>query len=139
MNITWINDTTAQGTTKGGYITLRSYRTPANRVRLHFYFSRDATTDLNLRAGERLLVGLDEDKQIMAFKQTLFGGNAIKASGSEHRLACAVTLPIVNLPAPQSINDDQVIKRENTIIIPFTFSAADFIGWKKTHELKAVA
>lgn len=62
MNITWINDTATTGIFRGSYITLRGARTPAGTVRLTIYFSREAVSDLELVAGERLMVGLDEER-----------------------------------------------------------------------------
>lgn len=137
MNITWINDVRSHST--GAFISLRSYRAEAGNVRLSIYFSARAVASLGLKPGERLLVGLDGAGQKLAFRPTLFGGNALRNREKYGDLNCMVTLPLNNLPQPQIVRENDLIELPDAMAVPFAFDEAEFQGWKKPTTLRMAA
>lgn len=129
MSMTWINGSLSRF--DGGFMTLRARRGAGGSVRLNLYFSAAAVKRLGLRRGERLLVGVDENAQKLAFKPTLFGGNSLRGRDGSSHLECDVTMPIFNLPQPQLVDEADLCEDGDAISVPFKFDAAEFRGWKR--------
>lgn len=117
-DIKWIN--TPSSRTNGAFITARASREATGQQRLNIYFSKRAVEALGLRGGERMLVGIDFSGRRLALKPTMFGGNCLKRKQHGDHLELFLTIPSnKELPAPVSINEQQIAIGEDMFFMPY--------------------
>ena len=124
MAIKWISESSkAPGLV---YISVSGHRTAFGAIRLCVYFSEQAVEDFNLIAGDRLLFGIDQDRNRLAFRPTMFGGVSICRMAGRKTLKCGPTMPFENIPRFQCIEAEAVEVQKDHFSIPLEFDAGPY-------------